>query len=487
MVTPQPSGIDRRGLLAALGIGLPALAIRPAWAAADPMPLTAILERSRLGALTGFAVSDASTGQVLEAHQPDVDQPPASVVKILTALWALEVLGPGYRFPTQLIATGPVEGGVVRGDLVLAGSGDPVFDTDALGDMAAALRTAGVTGVAGRFVVAGGALPGLAEIEPGQPVDASYNPAISGMNLNFNRVFLAWGPGGGAARMALSAPGLRHDAPVAGIRAEVRPGGGPLGHRFDGGAEVWAVAPEAVSGRGSRWLPVRRPADYAGEVFRALARARGIRLPAPEVAAGVPGGTVLARHDSPAFDAMMRDMLFHSTNLTAEVAGLRAAQAGGAAPRGLTDSAAAMTAWARSRYGLRRPSFVNHSGLTDRSRMSPSELLRVLERARPRAAPARAAAGGRPGRAGGGSAGAADGQDRDDVLHPRPRGVSGGGGRKAPRLRDPRRRSARARPARARRCGAQGRAGLDGAGPAAGSGAAAPLGGTAPVTVAGCW
>jgi D-alanyl-D-alanine carboxypeptidase/D-alanyl-D-alanine-endopeptidase (penicillin-binding protein 4) len=381
MVTPPPPGIDRRSLLAALGIGLPALAIRPAWGAADPMPLTAILQRSRLGALTGFAVSDAATGQVLEAHQPDLDQPPASVVKILTALWALEVLGPGYRFPTQLIATGPVEGGVIRGDLVLAGSGDPVLDTDALGDLAAALRGRGVAGVSGRLIVAAGALPGLAEIEPGQPVDAGYNPAISGMNLNFNRVFLAWGPGGGAARIALSAPGVRHEAPVAGIRAVVRGGGAPLRHGFDGGAEVWSLSPEAVSGRGSRWLPVRRPADHAGEVFRALAQARGIRLPAPEVAAGMPGGTVLARHESPAFGTMMRDMLFHSTNLTAEVAGLRAAQAGGGAPRGLADSAAAMTAWARARYGLRRAAFVNHSGLTDRSRMSPSELLRVLERA----------------------------------------------------------------------------------------------------------
>jgi serine-type D-Ala-D-Ala carboxypeptidase/endopeptidase (penicillin-binding protein 4) len=382
MTTLPTKGLDRRAVLAGLGLGLPALALRPAWAAAEPMALTAILERSRLGSRTGFAVSDAATGRVLEAHQPDVDQPPASVVKILTALWALEVLGPGYRFPTRVIATGPVEGGVVRGDLVLAGSGDPVLDTDALGDLAAALRAAGVTGVSGRFVVAAGALPGLPEIEAGQPADAGYNPAVSGLNLNFNRVFLAWGPGGGAARIGLSAPGVRHDAPVAGIRAVVRPGGAPLRHGFDGGAEVWAVAPEAVSGRGSRWLPVRRPADYAGEVFRALAQARGIRLPAPEVAAGAPAGTVLARHESPDFAAMMRDMLFHSTNLTAEVAGLRAAQAAGGTPRGLADSAAAMTAWARARYGLRRAAFVNHSGLTDRSRMSPSELLRVLERER---------------------------------------------------------------------------------------------------------
>ena len=116
--------------------------------------------------------------------------------------------GPGYRFRTELRAAGPVEGGVLRGDLVLAGGGDPVLDTDALGDMAGgASACAGSTRSRGGSWSPTGALPAVAEIDAGQPEDAAYNPTISGMNLNFNRVFLAWGPGEAGPALAFERAG----------------------------------------------------------------------------------------------------------------------------------------------------------------------------------------------------------------------------------------------------------------------------------------
>ncbi len=362
--------LTRRGFLAGSAATLALVGRGRAEAAGT---LAGLLESSGLAGMTSLVVADAASGAVIEAWAPEVAMPPASVAKVPTALFALDVLGGGFRFRTRVLATGPVEDGVLAGHLVLAGGGDPVLDTDRMGDLVAAVRARGIARVAGRFLVAEGALPRLDEIEAGQPRHAGYNPALSGMNLNFNRVQVDWAQVGGAPRLGVQAPGERFRAGVAGVGAGVGQG---WRHETPGGGlrERWLLPRGMVAGRGSVWLPVRRPAAYAGEVFRALAGEAGLGLPAPEVVAGVPAGQVIAVSESPALARMMADMLRYSTNLTAEVAGLTAA----GAPATLEASAAVMEGWLGARYGIEGARFVNHSGLTDRARVSPAGMMRLL-------------------------------------------------------------------------------------------------------------
>ena len=189
------SRIDRRSLLlgAAAALAAPALP-RRTWAAASAASIASILDASGLGAVSGFAVADLDAGELIEGHDADVGRPPASVAKVVTTLYALDALGPGYRFRTRLLAAGPIEGGTLRGDLVLEGGGDPVLDTDRLGRLVAALKARGIERVEGRLLVADGALPFVPDVARDQPEDAGYNPTLSGMNLNFNRVQMSWAP-----------------------------------------------------------------------------------------------------------------------------------------------------------------------------------------------------------------------------------------------------------------------------------------------------
>jgi serine-type D-Ala-D-Ala carboxypeptidase/endopeptidase (penicillin-binding protein 4) len=377
-----PERITRRAAAARIAAAaLLPLAAPAVLRAAEIEDLVAILARSRLGPATGFAVGDAATGAVIEAHGPDLDRPPASVVKILTALYALDALGPGHRFRTALAARGDVQGGRLTG-LALVGGGDPVLDTDALAGMAARLKAGGVRGIDGALATDAGALPALAVTEADQPAHAGYNPAVSGLNLNFNRVHLAWEPDRDGPALAVTAPGSRHTVPVTGVRVEI---GGTAGyaHRFEAEAEVWRLAPGLARGTGSVWLPVRRPPAHAGEVFAHLASRIGLdpapgRLDAAAGGPGGPGGKPLVVHESPDVAALMRGMLRYSTNLTAETVGLAAARASGATPASLADAAGAMERWARDRYGLRRARFINHSGLTTRSTLTARETLRIL-------------------------------------------------------------------------------------------------------------
>lgn len=78
-------------------------------------------------ALVGWAVTDAATGVLLEARSPASNFTPGSTVKLFTCWLALETLGPDHTLVTDLMATGPVNDGVLAGDLILKGGGDPGF------------------------------------------------------------------------------------------------------------------------------------------------------------------------------------------------------------------------------------------------------------------------------------------------------------------------------------------------------------------------
>jgi D-alanyl-D-alanine carboxypeptidase/D-alanyl-D-alanine-endopeptidase (penicillin-binding protein 4) len=85
----------------------------------------ALIEAAKLGGEVSFLLADLTSGEVIAARQPDRQMPPASTAKSITSLYALEALGSDYRFATRLLATGPIEGGILKGDLILAGGGDP--------------------------------------------------------------------------------------------------------------------------------------------------------------------------------------------------------------------------------------------------------------------------------------------------------------------------------------------------------------------------
>lgn len=380
--------ITRRALLAGLMAGASAAAANAPVSSLRPMPrgglappsATDLVTAARLTGRVTFAVMDAATGEVLDALGPDVPMPPASVTKAPTALYALETLGPGFRFSTRLVATGPVTNGRIDGDLILAGSGDPTLDTDALGQLAADLKAAGIREVAGDFRVDASALPSLPWIDPDQPAHVGYNPPIGAVNLNYNRVHFEWKRAADRWDLTMEARGVRYSPRVDVARVDLAERTVPVFTYEDrDGIDRWTVARAALGNGGSRWLPVRRPSDYAGEVFRILARSHGIVLrPGPPATATA--GTVIAEVQSVPLPRVLEDMLDYSTNLTAEVCGIAASATLGPMPTTLASSAARMDGWLRARYGIAAPAFVDHSGLGYANAISAADMATLLSR-----------------------------------------------------------------------------------------------------------
>lgn len=380
--------ISRRSFLAGAGAflipaaglaGAPKISLRPVARGAEVSGAERVIRAAKLKGDVVFAVADVKTGEQLESFGGALALPPASVAKTLTTLYALDVLGAEHQFETTLIADGPIEGGILKGDLILVGGGDPLLDTDALANMAANLREAGITEVRGAFKVYGGALPYVFSIDPEQPDHVGYSPAVSGISLNFNRVHFEWKRAATGYDVTMDARSARYSPAVDMATMRIEKRNLPVyTYRTSARQDRWTVAQGALGGGGARWLPVRKPELYAGEVFRTLARANGIVLGRVQITRQAPQGQVLVVHQSEPLVKILKGMLKYSTNLTAEMVGLAATRGRGVVPQTLAESAAEMNRWAAETYKASRIAMVDHSGLSDASRVTPSGLVTVL-------------------------------------------------------------------------------------------------------------
>jgi serine-type D-Ala-D-Ala carboxypeptidase/endopeptidase (penicillin-binding protein 4) len=128
------------------------LFLAPGPAAADTLQarVEAIARQTPMNrAQLGVLAIDAATGRVLVSHQADREFTPASTFKLLLSVTALETLGPQFRFRTQLLARGTLNGDRLDGDLILVGGGDPTLTSADLSSAAAAVARAGIRQVSG--------------------------------------------------------------------------------------------------------------------------------------------------------------------------------------------------------------------------------------------------------------------------------------------------------------------------------------------------
>ncbi|HEX5725612.1 MAG TPA: D-alanyl-D-alanine carboxypeptidase, partial [Longimicrobiaceae bacterium] len=156
------SALRRPALLALAAAVLSGLAPAPlpAQAAALARDLDALTAPLRAaGARYGVLVVSLDRGDTLFSLDADAPLAPASNLKLFSTAAALRYLGEEFRWSTYLIAAGEVRDGVLEGDLVLYGTGDPTLagahlpgTTGALDALADSLRARGVREVRGAVV-----------------------------------------------------------------------------------------------------------------------------------------------------------------------------------------------------------------------------------------------------------------------------------------------------------------------------------------------
>jgi D-alanyl-D-alanine carboxypeptidase/D-alanyl-D-alanine-endopeptidase (penicillin-binding protein 4) len=262
---------------------------------------------------------------------------PSSAMKIVTLAGAADQLGWDYTFTTRLVASGPIRGGTLAGDLVVIGAGDPSIDdwdgaaTELFHQWADLLKAAGIARVGGRLVGDDNAFTDepLGAGWAWDDLAASYATAVGALQYNENTAQLVITAGAAAGEpgrvevMPAGAPVTVRNAVITTPRSVpvalfIRPS--PRGPSVD----VRGTVP-LNSVRHIRNVSVENPTLYFTNAMRRAIAANGIEVKGPTVdiddlpvPPSLEGSAPLLVHQSAPLTSLAATMMKMSQNLYAE-------------------------------------------------------------------------------------------------------------------------------------------------------------------------
>jgi len=215
----------RHSLAALLAGGL--LCVGPPPAADElPPPVQRVLDGHGLDAGDlSIHVHELGSGREVLAHHADTPRNPASVLKLLTTFAALDVLGPAHTWRTEVYLDGRLEDGVLAGNLVLRGGGDPYLVQERFWLLLRELRRRGLQRIEGDLVIDSGYFRPAPEDRSAfdnQPLRA-YNVTPHALLVNFNVVRFWFEPVAAGVLVEMEPPlaNLRMDSRRRGAAAAI--------------------------------------------------------------------------------------------------------------------------------------------------------------------------------------------------------------------------------------------------------------------------
>ena len=374
-----------------------------------PAPVEKALYRAQVPAsAVSLLVLDA-TGKLAPrlSHRADVPMNPASVMKLVTTYAALDALGPDFTWTTKVTLDGSVTGGLLSGNMVVRGGGDPKLVVERLQALLMQVQAAGARAIHGDIVLDRSAFsvpatdPGEFDGEPLRP----YNARPDALLINFKSLVMTFTPDIANARAL-----VRYEPPLAGVqvanavplirvarcgdwRAELRASvDNPNRIEFLGnysaacGERVWPSAyadPASFAARAveGSWR------QLGGLLTGSVRDASPTELAMLRKSGTLSGEKAAVQIESPSLPLLeiVRDVNKYSNNVMAQhlflTLGLHAPL--GQARNGTLEAGrAALTAWWQKKLpGATPPVMDNGSGLSRRERISATSLSALLQHA----------------------------------------------------------------------------------------------------------
>ena len=330
---------------------------------------------------------------------------PASTMKLLTTYAGLDLLGPAYTWKTEAYLDGELKDGVLHGNLVLKGYGDPKFTIEQFWLWLAELRARGLREIHGNLMLD----RSFFDLPPHDPAAfdndpvRAYNVGPDALLLNFNTLRLRYLPDGDKLNVIT-------EPPLDGIRLDNRLTPEPAGG-CDGWDDRVIVQPSGDSvvlnggypgdcGEREHNLSVMPHTRYVEAVFRALWKELGGTLQG-ELREGAAGdhAKLFSTHHSDPLSAIIRDInkfsnnvmarqLFLTLGATAFTPSPLAGEGGGEKAKkeatfaNIERSVQAVTGWLKNQQ-LDFPELVleNGAGLSRTERISAAHLAQLLQHA----------------------------------------------------------------------------------------------------------
>ncbi len=267
-------------------------------------------------------------GKLLFSHGAEKNLVPASNTKLISMITALEKLGPSFKMTNRVYADGEIKDGVLNGDLVVRGEGDPFLVSERLWLLARAVARSGIKKITGGIKIDNSyfkedyrGLVGWSEV--GEPFAA----LVSATSLNFNSLEVHVIPDGREKRPRVELGPVPHDYAI--LRNELRYVNGasrqvavhPI--RMKDGKEEFEVV--GTVGRGANpfiaYGTVEKPGHYLAAVLRQMLRSEGVVIEKSYQGetSRTPRGEPIATQDSPPLLDLVRSLNTYSNNFMAEM------------------------------------------------------------------------------------------------------------------------------------------------------------------------
>jgi len=355
-----------------------------------PAPIAQTIKAQRLspGAVS-FAIIDPDSGRLIAGFNVDTPRSPASTIKVVTTFASLDLLGPAYTWHTRALVHGNIRNGVLDGDLILQGGGDPYMTLERWWSFASTVRGNGLKSIHGDIVIDNTAF----SLPPEDPAEfdgrpnRSYNVLPDALMVNFQSVEFRVVPNEDMHRVdvvATPAPAnLKIENHIGLATGRCRAKAGRVD--FEVASARWdrVVFSGALSSNCAPRSFARvllRPADYAFGTFVALWRELGgefdgrLRIePTPSEA------QIYLNFDSLTLAEIVRLTNKYSSNLMARHLLLTLGENRFGLPATQDKGAAALAEWSRERgLAMQDVDIDNGSGLSRTTRISVMQLGTVL-------------------------------------------------------------------------------------------------------------